>query len=146
MDNKKTKEISRNKIYEYALQLLVSFLSSDKNGSSINFEESIEDILDLNYEDCPIFLKELLILSLKHEEEAINYLSKYLKSWNFNRLNVCIQADLIISYVYYFYTENPIKGVILDVAIDLAKKYGDLDDYKFVNAILDNCLVDDSAK
>ena len=34
----------------------------------------------------------------------------------------------------------------VDVAVKLAKKYGDVTDYKFVNGILDNCLNDNLRK
>ena len=45
---------------------------------------------------------------------------------------------LTIKNLCYSYESD--KRVIIDVAVRLAKKYCDKDDYKFVNAILDNLL------
>jgi len=139
MTNNKT--LSRNKMYEVALQSLTSFLICENTDYSFNILEELENLLNLPKSSIPSFIKELLYFSLKHKEEAITYISKYLNSWKFNRLNYCIQADLIISYAYFFYIKDSIKNVVIDVGVDLAKKYGDKDDYKFVNAILDKCLI-----
>ena len=46
-----------------------------------------------------------------------------------------------MSYAHIHYTDDDVdKSVVIDVAVRLAKKYLDRDDYKFVNAILDNVL------
>ena len=60
--------------------------------------------------------------------------------WNFDRLNAVERAILIMSFTHKKVEDNTDKRVIIDVAVRLAKKYCDKDDYKFVNAILDNLL------
>lgn len=135
------KEISRNKIHEKALQIMYCFLIQQKNDIQINVEETIETICEKPYKDCDPFLKSILIKALKHEKETINVISTYLRKWKFNRLNLCTQAILILGYTYYYHIGNVDKPIIINIAINLSKKYCDKTEFKFVNALLDNCLV-----
>ena len=45
-----------------------------------------------------------------------------------------------MSYTNFKLVGDVDKGVVIDRAVRLAKTYLDKDDYKFVNAILDNVL------
>ena len=59
--------------------------------------------------------------------------------WSFDRLNLIEQSILLMSYTHK-QNEKADKRIIIDVAVKLAKKFCDKDDYKFVNAILDKVL------
>ncbi len=134
------KELSRNKIQEIAMQILSSFLICQNQDIVLDIENTFESVLDCPYEDAPIFLKELIIKALKNENEIIELVSKYLKNWKFSRLNSCVQAILILAVTNFKYMEGINKNIAINIAVELTKKYGEEDDYKFVNAILDNCL------
>ncbi len=136
-------EISRNKIQEYSIQILTSFLICKESEVTIDVEGTVETVTGIPYSEAPIYLKEILITSLKNINEIIDYVSPYLNKWTFNRLNYCIQAILILSIVNNNYLKETNKPVTINIAVKLAKAYGDKDDYKFVNAILDNCLKDE---
>lgn len=135
-------EISRNKMHEIAMQIMYEFLMMQITKNEINFKQSLEGFLNVSYDEIDIYLKELLLESLKNENEIINYCQSYLKKWKFSRLNTCIQSILIISIADYKYIKENPKSVIINIAIELAKKYGSENDYKFVNGVLDNCLND----
>lgn len=132
---------SRNQIQELAMQIMYDFLIQQTINETIDVEKTISDLSKMPYEDCDLFLKEVLIKSLKHENEIIENLSSNLVNWKFSRLNTCVQAILIIAYCNYFYCDNKEKAIIINVAVKLAKKYADKDEYKFVNAILDKTLI-----
>ena len=136
-------EITRNKAQELIVQLMYSFLILEETKVPINFEESIEEACDMPYADCDLYLKEVLIKSLKNQEKIIDYISKYLINWNFSRLNTTIRAILITSVTEFFIDDlDTEKAVIINNAVKFSKKFGDggEKDYKFVNAILDKCL------
>ena len=136
-------EITRNKAQELIVQLMYSFLILEETKVPINFEESIEDACNMPYADCDLYLKEVLIKSLKNQEKIIDYISKYLINWNFSRLNTTIRAILITSVTEFFIDDlDTEKAVIINNAVKFSKKFGDggEKDYKFVNAILDKCL------
>ena len=136
-------EITRNKAQELIVQLMYSFLILEETKVPINFEESIEEACNMPYADCDLYLKEVLIKSLKNQEKIIDYISKYLINWNFSRLNTTIRAILITSVTEFFIDDlDTEKAVIINNAVKFSKKFGDggEKDYKFVNAILDKCL------
>ena len=136
-------EIRRNKAQELIVQLMYSFLILEETKVPINFEESIEEACNMPYADCDLYLKEVLIKSLKNQEKIIDYISKYLINWNFSRLNTTIRAILITSVTEFFIDDlDTEKAVIINNAVKFSKKFGDggEKDYKFVNAILDKCL------
>lgn len=136
-------EITRNKAQELIVQLMYSFLILEETKVPINFEESIEEACNMPYADCDLYLKEVLIKSLKNQEKIIDYISKYLINWNFSRINTTIRAILITSVTEFFIDDlDTEKAVIINNAVKFSKKFGDggEKDYKFVNAILDKCL------
>jgi len=51
-----------------------------------------------------------------------------------------MQSIMLLSYAHYYHIKDVDKGVVIDVAINLAKKYLGANDYKFVNGILENTL------
>ena len=136
-------EISRNKLQELAVQAMYSFLLLQESNVAINFEETLSNICNLPYEECDVYLKEVLLKALKNESKIIAYVQKFLRNWEFRRLNSTIQSILILAvYEYYLIDEKIDKAVIINNAVKLAKRYGDggEKDYKFVNAVLENCL------
>lgn len=136
-------EITRNKAQEIIVQLMYSFLMLEESNIAIDFEESISDACNMPYEDCDVYIKEVLLKSLKNEQKIINYISKFLKNWEFKRLNTTIQAILIVATVEFFISDlDTDKAVIINNSVKFAKKFGDggEKDFKFVNAILDKCL------
>ncbi len=136
-------EITRNKAQELIVQLMYSFLILEETNVPINFVEAVEDACKLPYEDCDLYLKEVLIKSLKNQKKITDYISKFLINWNFSRLNTTIQAILITSVTEYFIPDlDTEKAVIINNAVKFSKKFGDggEKDYKFVNAILDKSL------
>lgn len=136
-------EISRNKLQELAVQAMYSFLLLQESNVAINFEETLSSICNLPYEECDVYLKEVLLKALKNEPKIIAYVQKFLRNWEFRRLNSTIQSILILAVSEYYLIDEKIdRAVIINNAVKLAKRYGDggEKDYKFVNAVLENCL------
>ena len=138
--------LSRTEQQEKIMQIMSSFLVCQKEGLVLNVEETIEDVIGVDYSNVPIYVKDVLIKALKHQNEIILDISKYLKNWTRSRLNTCIQSILIIAYTNYYYIkeDNMNKAIIINIAIELAKKYAEKDEYKFVNGILENCLKEEN--
>lgn len=132
--------ISRNKAHDLAVQTMYAFLMLEKCNQLISFESLIELVFNQEYKDVDIYIRELLLISLKNQNVAITNIEKYLDKWTFNRLNYCMQSILILSYCEYFYIKDSDKAVIINIAVKLAKKYGDERDYRFINAVLDKAL------
>lgn len=142
-------DISRTKIQELCIQLMYSFLIKEEAGIEIDFINAIEEACDANYEDCDFYLKEVLINCLKHQDKIMSYVEGFLNKWKFSRLNEVIQAIFIVTISEYFLVEEKIdKAIAINNAVSFAKKFGDggEKDYKYVNAVLQNCLDDGNKK
>ena len=81
-------------------------------------------------------------MSLKNYGEIKRAYEPYLKNWKWERLPLLTQAILLMSYTHYKYIEKVDKKVVINVAVELAKKYIDDKQAKFINAILDNGVLD----
>ncbi len=64
-------------------------------------------------------------------------ISKYAENWELRRMAVIDKNVLRMSVYEMLYREDIPPKVSINEAIDLAKKYGDVDSGKFVNGILD---------
>lgn len=132
---------SRNKAHASILFIVYDSLLYDKFQVEYDIKELITDTVGAeNYEDVDAFVKEVVIKTLLHEEELIKEIEPHLVKWTFNRLPLLTQAILLSSLAKRKYISNIDRNVIIDVAINLAKKYLKDNDYRFVNAILDNIL------
>ena len=89
-------------------------------------------------------LIESVFLNRSFIDEAIK---PYLKGWNIERISKTSLSILRISCAQLFFWDKIIdpesgdsdelsESIIINEAVELAKKYGDDDDYMFVNGIL----------
>jgi len=131
--------LSRNQEHELIMTCIYDALTY----SNMNQEFSIEDIMcsvfNVEYDEISFFVKEIVIKSLSHVNEIKKIFQEKMPKWSFDRLNLVEQSILLMSYTHK-QNENSDKRIIIDVAVKLAKKFLDKDDYKFVNAILDKIL------
>jgi len=72
--------------------------------------------------------------NIKTIDEVI---SKYADNWNISRMAVIDRNIMRMSVYEMLYREDIPPNVSINEAIELAKKYGDVDSGKFVNGILD---------
>ena len=79
-------------------------------------------------------------MSLKHYGDIKEAYGPYLKDWKWDRLPLLTQAILIMAYSHFYYVEKVDKRIVINVSVDLAKKYIDEKQAKFINAILDKVL------
>mgnify|MGYP001497898715 FL=1 len=133
-------ETSRNSLHEKAMILIYDALTFQNMGQDYDIQQIMVDLLEVPYEEIDVFLKEVTIKALIHQQEIIDDLQKNMKKWKFSRLNRLAQAILLLSVSHFRYVQDSEKSVIIDVAVKLSKRYLDDGDYKFVNAILDVTL------
>lgn len=131
--------LSRNKEHELVMTSIYDALTYVHGGEEFSLEEIMGAVFEMPYDEIPLFSKTLIVKTLAHINEIKPIFQEKMPKWNFDRLNLIEQAILLMSFAHSKY-ENGDKRVIIDVAVRLAKKYLDKDDYKFVNGILDNLL------
>ena len=132
--------ISRNQEHELIMISIYDAIIYSEMEEMFSLEDVMEGIYMIPYEDIPFFSREVVIKSLANINDIKAVFQKNMPKWKFDRLNALERAILLMSYTHSKLAETADKKVIIDVAIRLAKKYLDKDDYKFVNAILDKTL------
>ena len=131
--------LSRNQEQEKVMLAIYQYLFYQR----MNQEDLIhilEDVFDLPYDEISIFAKEVAVKTLLHQEELDKDISDHLVKWTLDRLNIVSHAILLLAMGEYRYTEETNKAEIINIAVELAKKYLDDKEYKFINAILDKVL------
>ena len=83
-----------------------------------------------------------IILKQKDIEALAN---KYLKDWDINRLSKVDKAILSLGIYELMYTDTP-SIVCINEAINLSKKYSDLEVVKMINATLDKIYKNETNK
>ena len=78
----------------------------------------------------------------KNHEEVDNIIQKYAKNWDLVRLVKMDKDILRIAIVELLYMKDAPMKVIVDEALELAKKYSTDDSASFINGILAKVIVD----
>lgn len=124
---------SRRKLRELALQLL--------------FQEDLvhyspEEILGNCFKDLKgspqsyEFAEFLFRKSLENRNEIDNLIRRHAQNWRLERMSVVDRNVLRVAVSEFLYTETP-RPVVIDEAIEIARRYNAEDSGEFVNGILD---------
>lgn len=97
---------------------------------SLCFADNFED-------DDNEFLAQIRADLLANEDDYIDLISRYLKNWSFDRLNLVEQA-ILLEAVSEINSNINDKAVIINEAVILAKTYCDEGSYKYINGVLEN--------
>lgn len=127
--------MNRSEIREQAFKLMYS-LEIQKNE---NLEEQVELYLesnDITNKNAVEYLKDAVLGVEQHRDTILENIEKNLKSdWKIERIS---KIDLVILKLAIYeikYKELPYK-VVINEAVELAKKYGEDTSKNFVNGIL----------
>ena len=127
----------RTQSREWALKILYQ---SDITGKSISvtikeFLDSQEEAIDTEVQD---YCGRLVLGVEKNLNDIDKKISEYATNWEFKRIAIIDRNVLRIGIFELKYASDVPPKVTINEAVELAKKYGDLDSSKFVNGILDN--------
>ena len=127
---------SRNKLQELTVFCIYQYLFYYGSESKPSISEIIESVFDCSVKECDPFVKKLFKESIKYADDSIKEISNHLNEWTFDRLNLLEQAILLSAYTQFKYMKQP-KQVVINVGIELSKKYSDDAVTKMINGILD---------
>lgn len=127
--------MSRSSAREYALMVVYS---NDVNPES---SEIIPDTEEALSEKDRLFAN-LLVSSVSENLATIDEnIAKHLKNWSINQLNIVDKSILRLAIAEFTYSEDSSgKKIIINESIELAKKYGGENSYRFINGILNAAL------
>lgn len=114
---------------------------------SASFEaETIQDSIALSKEveefAVDAFGEKTVLDYEAHAEEIDRLIEERLQGWTFKRLPRVSLALLRLAISEMLYGEEKLPGVTINEVVELAKKYGDEDDYQFINGLLGRLVRD----
>lgn len=128
--------MNRTATREQAFKLIYSLeiqKQQEKLEEAIEIYEESNQITDQN---AKIYIADAILGIQKNKEEIIYQIEKNLKSdWKLERISKIDLAILKLAVYELNYTEVPFK-VVINEAVELAKKYGEESSKNFVNGIL----------
>ena len=99
-------------------------------------EYNLEDVFHENLEMDNKYVKDIVNGVLENQEKIDEIITKYLDNWDLDRLGKTDRAILRLSTYEMMYYDTP-KVVVINEAVELAKKYSDDKVVKLINAVLD---------
>ena len=82
------------------------------------------------------YVKDIVNGVLENQDNIDETINKYLDNWDLDRLGKTDRAILRLSTYEMIYYDTP-KVVVINEAVELAKKYSDDKVVKLINAVLD---------
>lgn len=125
----------RTQAREYALQVLYQ--------KEMNFDEAPENLLVSFWESYPAseeirqYTHYLVEGTLHHVAEIDQLLTRYTEHWEIHRMAVIDRNILRLSTFELLYAEEVPPKVVINEAVNIAKKFSQEESGKFVNGILD---------
>ena len=135
--------ISRNQENFIIMTVIYDELADFTAGSDQPFRdvnEIILEITDIPLKEHSVYVQNCIASVLNHYGEIVNQFLPHLKNWKWERLPLLTRSVLLMSYAHFYYVEKIDKRIVINVAVELAKKYIEEKQAKFINAILDEVL------
>lgn len=127
--------MNRTAIREQTFKLLYS-LEIQKQENIVEAIELYIESNELTDKNVETYMKDTVCGIEKNKKEIINQIETNLKSdWKLERISKVDLAILKLAIYELKYTEIPFK-VVINEAVELAKKYGEDNSKNFVNGIL----------
>lgn len=127
--------MTRSNAREKAMIILYQIDINKENNIAYDLNEIISDNTTNKYP----FLQELVMGVINDNEQLNDLANEYLKDWKINRLDK-LGAIILKMALYELKMMDTPKVVVINEAINLAKKYCDIELAKMINATLDNYI------
>jgi len=107
--------------------------------SSSKLECDINNIIKDNCEVEKDFIKDMVYGVITYKDELDNIANSKMIDWDISRIDKTGAAILRLALYELKYTETP-EVVVINEAVELAKKYSDESVRKIINAVLDRYI------
>ena len=101
-----------------------------------NMEYNVDDVIKENLEIDNKYVHDIVYGVLDNQEKIDSIINKYMEKWTLDRLGKTDASILRLATYEMLYYDTP-ELVVLNEAIELAKKYSDDKVVALINAVLD---------
>lgn len=132
------KEVTMKTRSELREKIMIILYQIDINRKQ-NIDYSVEEIIRENLDIDNEFVRDIVYGVITYESDIIKEANEYMKDWSIDRIDRTGAAILKMAIYELKYTDTP-PIVVINEAIELAKKYSDDDVRKMINAVLDKMI------
>ena len=125
-------KLNRTEAREKIMIILYQIDLYDKDKIPYDLESVFHENLEIDNK----FVRDIVDGVLEHKDNIDKIIGKYLENWDLDRLGKTDRAILRLSTYEMLYYNTP-KVVVINEAVELAKKYSDDKVVKLINAVLD---------
>lgn len=125
----------RSELREKCMIILYQYDLMQNNKVNVDIEEIMKDNIEIENE----FVKDIVYGVITHKDELDALANEHIKDWTIERLDKTGASILRIALFELKYTDTP-EVVVINEAIELAKKYSDDAVRKIINAVLDKII------
>ena len=125
-------KLTRTEAREKIMVILYQIDLYQKEKIDYDVESVIKENIDMDNK----YVRDIVNGVIDNKEELDKIISRYLENWSLNRLGQTDRAILRLAAYEMIYYDTP-KVVVINEAIELAKKYSDDKVVKLINAVLD---------
>ncbi len=130
-----TMAVNRSELREKIMTIIYQISLYKINGLEYDVDEVISENVDIENE----FVKDMVYGVITYFDELGDIANKHLNKWTIERLDNAGAAILRMSIYEIKYSDTP-PVVVINEAIELAKKYSDEAVRKMINAVLDKVI------
>ena len=127
--------LTRSELREKCMVILYQNDIINKNKNDGDIDTIIKENLEIEND----FVKEIVYGVVTHFNEIDSLCNKYMSNWQIDRIDKTGAAILRMAVYELKYTDTP-SLVVINEAIELAKKYSDEAVRKMINAVLDKII------
>ncbi len=127
--------MTRSELREKIMIILYQIDIYQEQKIKYDVEKVIKENLPIDNE----FVKDIVFGVITSNDSLIETANKYMVDWTIDRLDKSGQAILKMAIYELNYTDTP-EVVVINEAVELAKKYCDESVRKIINAVLDRII------
>ena len=126
---------NRSEIREKIMTIIYQITLYKNNKMNYNVDDVIKENIEIDNE----FVKDMVYGIVTEFDSLTEIANTYLKNWTIDRLDLTGASILRMAIYEIKYMDTP-KVVVINEAIELAKKYSDDNVRKMINACLDRII------
>ena len=127
--------MTRSELREKIMVILYQIDIYQSSKIKYDVEEVIKENITIDNE----FVKDIVFGVITNMDEIDEKANKYMKDWTIDRIDKSGKAIMRMAIYELLYTDTP-EVVVINEAIELAKKYSDEAVRKIINAVLDRII------
>ena len=126
---------NRSELREKIMTIIYQITLYKNNKMNYNVDDVIKENIEIDNE----FVKDMVYGIVTEFDSLTEIANKHLKNWTIDRLDLTGASILRMAIYEIKYMDTP-KVVVINEAIELAKKYSDDNVRKMINACLDRII------